>query len=156
MSESAFKNSPAAMAGLVAALYECRCPCSARSLPRLVSCVSRSCVSAWGGPLQRHRFQQEPWPNLPRCRPHHAPTLFRSAITNPQSEILLIPAPPKQSARDMRPLWRDLILQTRGGDPLQCPCCKGTMKPVRKVIRREEIEKRRRLVGVLDRNPRSG
>ncbi len=94
----------------------------------------------------------------------------------PPAQILLIPAPPKQSARDMRPLWRDLILKTWGGDPLQCPCCKGTMKPVRKVIRREEIqfflrlhglwegivtlprpppppfdiEKRRRLVGVLD------
>jgi hypothetical protein len=52
----------------------------------------------------------------------------------------LIPPPPKQSARDMRPLWRDLILQVWGGDPLQCPCCKGTMKPVRKVIRREEIQ----------------
>ena len=30
--------------------------------------------------------------------------------------------------------------ETIGGDPLQCPCCKGTMKPVRKVIRRDEIE----------------
>ena len=57
----------------------------------------------------------------------------QSKIKNHQSEILLIPAPPKQSARDMRPLWRDLILQVWGGDPLQCPCCKGTMKPVRKV-----------------------
>ena len=64
----------------------------------------------------------------------------QSKINNYQSEILLIPAPPKQSARDMRPLWRDLILQVWGGDPLQCTCCKGTMKPVRKVNRREEIE----------------
>ncbi|MDE0837300.1 MAG: hypothetical protein OSA84_13215 [Akkermansiaceae bacterium] len=56
----------------------------------------------------------------------------------------------------MRPLWRDLILRVWGGDPLECPCCKGTMKPVRTILRREEIEKRRRLVGVLDRNPRSG
>lgn len=30
--------------------------------------------------------------------------------------------------------------ETIGGDPLQCPCCKGTMKPVRQVIRRDEIE----------------
>ena len=74
----------------------------------------------------------------------------------PPAQILLIPAPPKRRACDMRPLWRDLILKVWGGDPLECPCCKGTMKPVRKVIRREEIEKRRRLVGVLDRNPRSG
>ena len=50
----------------------------------------------------------------------------------------------------MRPLWRDLILKVWGGDPLECPCCKGTMKPVRTILRREEIEKRRRLVGVLD------
>jgi hypothetical protein len=41
----------------------------------------------------------------------------QSEIQNLQSQILLIPAPPKQSARDMRPLWRDLILQTWGGDP---------------------------------------
>jgi hypothetical protein len=41
----------------------------------------------------------------------------------PPAQILLIPAPPKQSAREMRPLWRDLILQTWGDDPLQCPCC---------------------------------
>ncbi|MEN8681793.1 MAG: hypothetical protein ABF391_17245, partial [Akkermansiaceae bacterium] len=74
----------------------------------------------------------------------------------PPAQIFLIPAPPRQSARDMRPLWRDLILKVWGGEPLQCPCCKGTMKPVRKVLRREEIEQRRRLVGVLDRKQRSG
>ncbi|MDE0859639.1 MAG: hypothetical protein OSA93_05735 [Akkermansiaceae bacterium] len=34
----------------------------------------------------------------------------------------------------MRPLWRDLILKVWGGDPLQCPCCKGTTMPVRKVL----------------------
>ena len=57
----------------------------------------------------------------------------------------------------MRPLWtRDLILKVWGGDPLQCPCGKGTMRFVRSFIWHEEIEKRRRLVGVLDRNPRSG
>ena len=71
-------------------------------------------------------------------------------------QILLIPAPPKCRARDMRPLWRDLILKVWGADPLLCPCCKGTMKVTGTMIRREEIEKRRRPVGVLDRNPRSG
>ena len=40
------------------------------------------------------------------------------------TEILLIPPPPKQTARAMRPLWRDLILKVWGADPLQCPCCK--------------------------------
>jgi hypothetical protein len=44
----------------------------------------------------------------------------------PPAQIILIPAPPKSRSRDMHPL------------------------------RREEIEKRRRPVGVLDRNPRSG
>jgi hypothetical protein len=68
----------------------------------------------------------------------------------PPAQILLIPAPPKQSARDMRPLWRDLILQVWGGDPLQCTCCKGTMKPVRKVIRREEIQFFLRLHGLWE------
>ncbi len=74
----------------------------------------------------------------------------QSEIQNPQSEILLIPAPPKQFARDMRPLWRDLILQVWGGDPLECPCCKGTMKPVRQVIHREQIEFFLRLHGLWE------
>jgi hypothetical protein len=50
----------------------------------------------------------------------------------------------------MRPLWRDLILKVWGGDPLQCPCCRGTMKPVRKVLRREEIEFFLRLHGLWE------
>jgi hypothetical protein len=50
----------------------------------------------------------------------------------------------------MRPLWRDLILKVWGGDPLECPCCKGTMKPVRKVIRREEIQFFLRLHGLWE------
>ena len=29
-------------------------------------------------------------------------------------QILLIPAPPKRRSRDMRPLWRDLILMGKG------------------------------------------
>jgi hypothetical protein len=68
----------------------------------------------------------------------------------PPAQILLIPGPPKQSARDMRPLWRDIILKVWGGDPLQCPCCKGTMKPVRKILRREEIEFFLRLQGLWE------
>ena len=71
-------------------------------------------------------------------------------IRHHQSEILLIPAPPKQSARDMRPLWRDLIVQVWGGDPQECPCCKGTLKPVRQVIRREQIEFFLRLHGLWE------
>ena len=35
-----------------------------------------------------------------------------------QEQLLLIEPPPKRSARMMRPLWRDLILQVWGGDPL--------------------------------------
>lgn len=83
-------------------------------------------------------------------RPPESSSNQQSKIDNHQSEILLIPAPPKQSARGMRPLWRDLILKTWGGDPLECPCCKGTMKPVRKVIRREEIEFFLRLHGLWE------
>jgi hypothetical protein len=55
-------------------------------------------------------------------RPPEPSSNQQSEINNHQSEILLIPAPPKQSARDMRPLWRDLILKVWGGDPLECPC----------------------------------
>jgi hypothetical protein len=50
----------------------------------------------------------------------------------------------------MRPLWRDLILQVWGGDPLECPCCHGTMKIMRPVLRREEVEFFLRLHGLWE------
>jgi len=50
----------------------------------------------------------------------------------------------------MRPLWRDLILQVWGGDPLECPCCHGTMKIKRPVLRREEVEFFLRLHGLWE------
>ena len=50
----------------------------------------------------------------------------------------------------MRPLWRDLILQVWGGDPLECPCCHRTMKPLRQFIRPEEIEFFLRLHGLWE------
>ena len=65
-------------------------------------------------------------------------------------QLLLIPAPPKRRARDMRPLWRDLILQVWGGDPLQCPCCNGIMKPVRTHLRPGEVEFFLRLYGLWE------
>ena len=58
----------------------------------------------------------------------------------PTDEIRLVPAPPKQTARALRPLWRDLIIRVWGGDPLRCPCCKATMKVVGTLQRPEEIE----------------
>jgi len=45
---------------------------------------------------------------------------------------------------------RHLPLKVWGGDPLKCPCCKGTMQPVRKAIRREEIEFFLRLHGLWE------
>ena len=67
-----------------------------------------------------------------------------------QGELLLVAPPPKRSARLMRPLWRDLILQVWGGDPLECPCCHGTMKIMRPVLRREEVEFFLRLHGLWE------
>jgi hypothetical protein len=40
----------------------------------------------------------------------------------------------------MRPLWRDLIIQVWGGDPLKRPCCPGIMQVMRPMLKREEIE----------------
>jgi hypothetical protein len=51
----------------------------------------------------------------------------------PEADPLLIPPPPA-SVQAMKPLWRDLILATWGADPLQCPCCRGTMKRVETLI----------------------
>ena len=74
----------------------------------------------------------------------------QSEINNHQSEILLIPAPPTQSARSMRPLWRDLILKVWGADPLQCPCCKAPMKLIGAIKRPEQIEFFLRLHGLWE------
>jgi hypothetical protein len=75
-------------------------------------------------------------------------SVVASAKSDHQSEILLVPAPPKQSARSMRPLWRDMILKVWGADPLQCPCCKSPMKLVGAVKRPEQIEFFLRLHGL--------
>ncbi len=67
-----------------------------------------------------------------------------------QGMLMLVEPPAKRSARLMRPLWRDLILEVWGGDPLECPCCYGTMKIKRPVLRREEVEFFLRLHGLWE------
>ncbi|MCP5538289.1 MAG: transposase [Akkermansiaceae bacterium] len=90
-------------------------------------------------------------PDIHACKKHaQKPETIAAAIRDKPVQILLIPAPPKHSARDMRPLWRDLILKVWGGDPLQCPCCKGTMKPVRTHLHPGEIEFFLRLYGLWE------
>lgn len=54
------------------------------------------------------------------------------------------------SCRAMRPLWRDLILRVWGADPLQCPCCKFTMRVVDTFFRPGEIEFFLRLHGLWE------
>lgn len=71
----------------------------------------------------------------------------------PSNEPLLLP-PPKVSAQAMRPLWRDLILSVWGADPLQCHCCKGTVKRVETIVRPEQVEFFLRLLGVVGRRGR--
>lgn len=68
----------------------------------------------------------------------------------PADEILPVPPPLKQTARALRPLWRDLILRVWGGDPLRCPCCKSTMKVAGTLQRPEEIEFFLRLHGLWE------
>jgi hypothetical protein len=60
------------------------------------------------------------------------------------------PAPPAQSARALRPLWRDLIRRTWGADPMECPCCHAEMKNKGKLMRRHEIEFFLRLHGLWE------
>ncbi len=67
-----------------------------------------------------------------------------------QPEIPLIPAPPKTTARAMRPLWRDLILSVWGADPLKCPSCQGIMKRVETIVRLGEVEFFLRLLGLWE------
>ncbi|MFN0130747.1 MAG: hypothetical protein ACKV19_29135 [Verrucomicrobiales bacterium] len=37
----------------------------------------------------------------------------------------------------MRPLWRDLIQSVWATDPLQCPCCGGTLRRIETISRAE-------------------
>jgi hypothetical protein len=50
----------------------------------------------------------------------------------------------------MRLLWRDLILRVWGADPLECPCCKGTMRIVDPFFRSDIIELFLRLHGLWE------
>ena len=58
----------------------------------------------------------------------------------PRTPQTVPPPPEPKSARALRPLWRELIRQTWGVDPMECPCCHGMMKNAGKMLRREEIE----------------
>ena len=84
---------------------------------------------------------------LPPPQPSPAPQSPNDPISQ---SPLLIPPPPKQSARSMRPLWRDLILKVWGADPLQCPCCKAPMKLAGAVKRPEQVEFFLRLHGLWE------
>ena len=103
-------------------------------------------VRYYGLYSNKSRGQTSPIPDriIPPSQPETPPT------KTPPAQILLIPAPPKCRARDMRPLWRDLILKVWGGDPVQCPCCPGTMKPVRTFRQPEQIEFFLRLQGLRE------
>ena len=70
-------------------------------------------VRYYGLYSNKSRGQTSPIPDriIPPSQPETPPT------KTPPAQILLIPAPPKCRARDMRPLWRDLILKVWGGDP---------------------------------------
>jgi len=61
-----------------------------------------------------------------------------------------VPPPEAKSVRALRPLWRELIRQTWGVDPMECPCCHGTMVNAGKLLRREEIEFFLRLHGLWE------
>jgi hypothetical protein len=99
----------------------------------LYSNKSRGLAAKLGSPRPQLRELSEPRHVAPSD-----PTLFP------------LPAAEPKSARALRPLWRDLIMKVWGEDPLLCPCCKGTMKVVGTMIRREEVEFYLRLHGLWD------
>jgi len=65
-------------------------------------------------------------------------------------QILLIPPPEKATARALRPLWRDLIQSVWATDPLQCPCCRGSLRRVESISRPEAVEFFLRLHGLWE------
>ena len=99
----------------------------------LYSNKSRGLAAKLGSPRPRLRELSEPRHAAPSD-----PTLFP------------LPAAEAKSARALRPLWRDLIMKVWGEDPLLCPCCKGTMRVVGTMMRREEVEFYLRLHGLWD------
>jgi len=80
------------------------------------------------------------------------PTMREAARAKPaesgSATLFVLPPPEPKSARALRPLWRDLIQKIWGEDPMICPCCKGTMKTVGTMIRRDEVEFFLRLHGL--------
>jgi len=82
--------------------------------------------------------------------PGLCPTQTKKPPRFPSTKPPIVPPPPKVTARARRPLWRDLILRVWGADPLQCPCCKGTMKVVDTFFRAGEIEFFLRLHGLWE------
>ena len=64
--------------------------------------------------------------------------------------LFVLPPPDPKSGRALRPLWRELIIQIWGQDPLLCPCCKGTMRVVETMIRSQEVEFFLRLHGLWE------
>ena len=88
-------------------------------------------------------------PIVPPPEKRESPAENEKKAPPPEPDLLLIPSPPA-SAQAMKPLWRDLILATWGADPLQCPCCKGTMKRVETLIQPEKIEFFLRLLGMWE------
>ena len=99
----------------------------------LYSNKSRGLEAKLGSPRPQLRELSEPRHVAPSD-----PTLFP------------LPAAEPKSARALRPLWRDLIMKVWGEDPLLCPCCKGTMRVVGTMIRREEVEFYLRLHGLWE------
>ena len=73
--------------------------------------------------------------------PRPSAALTESTGEKPTTAKPPIVPPPKVTARAMRPLWRDLILRVWGADPLQCPCCKGTMSRAAAVAARQTMTK---------------
>ncbi|MDF1852921.1 MAG: transposase [Verrucomicrobiales bacterium] len=73
----------------------------------------------------------------------------QSKSSTPET-LFVLPPPEPRSARALRPLWRDLIWKIWGEDPMICPCCKGTMKTVGTMIRRDEVEFFLRLHGLWE------
>ena len=72
----------------------------------------------------------------------------KSKINNHRSEILFVPPSLLRTARSMRPLWCDLILQVWGADPALCPQCNTPMKTIGGVRRPEQVEFFLRLSGL--------
>jgi hypothetical protein len=119
---------------------------------------SKHTVRYYGVYSNKTRGQNSRIPERIVPAPPPDPSTHPPPETPPPAPVLIIPPPPLRTARSLRPLWRDLILQVwparhslgggGGADPALCPRCYTPMKTIGGERKPEQVEFFLRLWGL--------